>query len=44
MVTERQLDKSLFVADGLHMNSNGYDIWEKVINPLIDPKPKTRNP
>lgn len=44
MVTERQLDKSLFVADGLHMNSNGYDIWEKVINPLIEPKPKTRNP
>ena len=44
MVTDRQLDESLFVADGLHMNSSGYDIWEEVIHPLIEPKPKTPDP
>ena len=44
MMVDRQLDKSLFIADGLHMNSGGYDIWETVIHPFLETKPKTPNP
>lgn len=44
MLTDRRLDESLFITDGLHMNSSGYDIWEGVIHPFIAPKPQTHNP
>jgi len=27
----KKLYKLAFIADGLHMNSNGYDIWQKVL-------------
>jgi lysophospholipase L1-like esterase len=29
------LQRDLFVEDDLHMNSKGYDIWEKVIRPYL---------
>ena len=35
MLKEGELDKSLFISDGLHMNQKGYDIWESVLKPLI---------
>ncbi len=41
MLTDRKLDASLFIEDGLHMNSAGYDIWAHVLKPFIDPEPKT---
>ena len=44
MLMDRQLDESLFVADGLHMNSSGYDIWEEVIHPFIELKPNAPIP
>ncbi|MEJ2583811.1 MAG: SGNH/GDSL hydrolase family protein [Robiginitalea sp.] len=44
MLTNRKLDESLFVADGLHMNSSGYDIWERVLYPFIEPEPETQTP
>ena len=28
-------DPSLFIADNLHMNSKGYDIWQKVLAPYL---------
>lgn len=30
-----ELRRDLFVEDGLHMNTKGYDIWEKVIRPCL---------
>jgi len=30
-----QLKQDLFIEDGLHMNKKGYDIWIKVIEPLL---------
>lgn len=44
MLRDRQLDESLFIEDGLHMNSTGYDIWERVLFPFVEPKLKTPNP
>lgn len=35
MLKEGELDKSLFISDGLHMNQKGYDIWVSVLKPLI---------
>jgi lysophospholipase L1-like esterase len=32
------LKRDLFVADDLHMNSKGYDIWTSVINPYLKKK------
>lgn len=29
------LKKDLFIEDGLHMNKQGYDLWIKVIEPLL---------
>jgi len=26
----------IFIADGLHMNSKGYDIWAKVVRPYVE--------
>jgi lysophospholipase L1-like esterase len=44
MLKGRHLDESLFIEDGLHMNSSGYDIWERVLFPIVEPEPKTPNP
>jgi len=44
MLKDRQLDKSLFVDDGLHMNPTGYDIWEGVLYPFLETELKTPNP
>jgi lysophospholipase L1-like esterase len=30
-----QLMQDLFIEDDLHMNNRGYDIWKKVIEPLL---------
>ena len=30
------LREDLFIADGLHMNKKGYDIWNKVIAPYVN--------
>jgi lysophospholipase L1-like esterase len=27
--------QDIFLADGLHMNKKGYDIWAKTIGPLL---------
>lgn len=32
------LDESLFMPDGLHMNSKGYDLWTSIIKPIISAK------
>jgi lysophospholipase L1-like esterase len=44
MLQGRNLDESLFIEDGLHMNSTGYDIWERVLFPFVEPELKTPNP
>ena len=44
MLKGRNLDESLFIEDGLHMNSSGYDIWEQVLYPIVEPELKTPNP
>jgi hypothetical protein len=36
MLNDGQLDQSLFIEDGLHMNPAGYHIWQEVLQPLID--------
>ena len=33
--TDGNVMKDLFIGDGLHMNSKGYEIWAKVIGPYI---------
>jgi len=39
MLTNRKLNKSLFIEDGLHMNQMGYDIWYDALkNLIIQPK------
>lgn len=35
MLTDKSLNKALFIEDGLHMNDSGYDIWEAVLTPYI---------
>jgi len=27
--------KEIFIADNLHMNKKGYDIWQKIIQPYL---------
>ena len=44
MLQGRKLDESLFIDDGLHMNSTGYDIWEQVLLPFVEPELKTPSP
>jgi lysophospholipase L1-like esterase len=39
MLEGSRLDKTLFVEDGLHLNSKGYDIWEKILHPHIAIEP-----
>ncbi len=36
MLEGRKLKENIFQDDGLHMNSNGYEIWYAVIKPFID--------
>ncbi len=35
MLNGRKLNRTLFIEDGLHMNSTGYDIWYGVLKPLV---------
>ena len=35
MLKDGKLIKSLFISDGLHMNEDGYKIWEGVISPMV---------
>ena len=37
MITDKKLNTSLFIEDGLHMNTSGYDIWENALKPFIKP-------
>lgn len=37
MLMDKKLNPSLFIADGLHMNASGYDIWENALKPFITP-------
>jgi len=30
-----EVQKDIFIGDGLHMNKKGYDIWGRVIKPYI---------
>jgi lysophospholipase L1-like esterase len=43
MAPDHKLNESLFIADGLHMNARGYDIWEKALSQFIGPEPKIPN-
>ena len=31
-----EVEPSIFIADGLHMNEAGYDRWDKIIQPLVE--------
>ncbi|CAN5771126.1 SGNH/GDSL hydrolase family protein [soil metagenome] len=35
MFKRGSLKKGIFIEDNLHMNANGYAIWQKVINPYL---------
>ncbi|MEL6304847.1 MAG: GDSL-type esterase/lipase family protein [Bacteroidota bacterium] len=35
MLNGKKLNRTLFIEDGLHMNSAGYDIWYGVLKPLV---------
>jgi lysophospholipase L1-like esterase len=35
MIQNRQVIKDIFIEDGLHLNTKGYDIWYSVIKPFI---------
>jgi lysophospholipase L1-like esterase len=30
-----EVQKDIFISDGLHMNKKGYDIWGQVFKPYI---------
>ncbi len=36
MLVDGEINKTIFINDGLHMNTKGYEIWSKVIKPLIN--------
>jgi lysophospholipase L1-like esterase len=36
MLVDGEINKTIFINDGLHMNAKGYEIWSKVIKPLIN--------
>lgn len=36
MLKKNKLNKDLFLVDGLHMNSKGYEIWHTVIKPFVN--------
>ena len=35
MLDRRKLKKDLFIEDGLHMNSKGYDLWEMALKDFV---------
>ena len=35
MLNRRKLKKDLFIEDGLHMNSKGYDLWETALKDFV---------
>ncbi|MEM9362783.1 MAG: GDSL-type esterase/lipase family protein [Bacteroidota bacterium] len=35
MLNKRKLKKDLFIEDGLHMNSKGYDLWEMALKDFV---------
>ncbi len=37
MLNKRKLKKDLFIEDGLHMNSKGYDLWYNVLKDFVNP-------
>ncbi|MEZ4809199.1 MAG: GDSL-type esterase/lipase family protein [Allomuricauda sp.] len=37
MLNKRKLKKDLFIEDGLHMNTKGYDLWSAVLKKYINP-------
>ncbi|MCL6265283.1 SGNH/GDSL hydrolase family protein [Flagellimonas myxillae] len=36
MLAKRKLKRDLFISDGLHMNTKGYDLWHEVIKNYIN--------
>ncbi len=36
MLNKRRLKKDLFIEDGLHMNSKGYDLWYAVLKDFVN--------
>ena len=36
--------KELFVKDGLHLSSEGYELWTGIIRPQLTYKPAQHNP
>tara|TARA_B100001093_G_scaffold520136_1_gene613027 strand:- start:4735 stop:5445 length:711 start_codon:yes stop_codon:yes gene_type:complete len=36
MLVEGEINKTIFIDDGLHMNAKGYEIWSKVIRAFIN--------
>ena len=36
MMDGKQVRKDIFISDGLHMNSKGYDLWFSVIKPYMN--------
>ena len=41
MLDSKKLKTDIFIADGLHMNQKGYDIWHEAMKDLIN-NPKTK--
>ncbi len=37
--SEGRPDKNLFVADGIHLNRTGYEVWEAILAPYLLKKP-----
>lgn len=42
LLDRRTLKQELFIADGLHMNAEGYALWLEVIAPLLENPIKTK--
>jgi len=36
MFTNKELDSSLFIADGIHMNAKGYALWTKILRKELE--------
>ena len=35
ILNDGKANPNLFVEDGLHMNENGYLIWEELVKPVL---------
>ena len=35
MLLDGKANPELFVSDGLHMNKQGYEVWTKLLKPLL---------